>query len=180
MAELRNEKRMDKAQPLASHQETRPRVTEAIMPRRQPGGLGLRSRDPFSMMNDLFENFGFGGSLLPLLSRGMERSGLWSPQIELWEQDGKLHVRADLPGMSKDDVHCEVKDDVLIIEGERKQEQHDERGWSERSYGNFYRAISLPEGVKSDNAQASFKNGVLEITLDVQKKETQGKKIQIL
>jgi HSP20 family protein len=186
MAEMRDEKRTttssprrtDTAQPTSSQQETTLRPSGGLGTRGQSGGL-TRYRDPFSLfgeMDRLFQNLGFGGGLMPAFGRDIERN-LWSPQIELYEKDGKLHVRADLPGLSKDDVHCEVRDNVLILEGERKQEQKDERGgWSERFYGNFYRAIPLPEGVNPDTAKASFDNGVLEILLDAPKKEGLGAK----
>ena len=170
MAEMRDEKRTDRAQPMNVQRETLSRPSKA-----RGGALSTRGFwDPFSMfheMDRLLQNFGGG--------RDLEQS-LWSPQIELFEDGGKLHLRADLPGMSKDDVHCELRDNALILEGERKQEQSDERGgWSERSYGRFFRQIPLPENVNPDTAKASFKDGVLEITLDAPKKNEKGKKIEI-
>ncbi len=189
MAEMRDEKRTttslpqrtDTAQPTSSQQETT-HSSGGLATRGQTGGLSTRYRDPFSLLGEmdrLFQNLGFGGGLMPTFNRDIERN-LWAPQIELYEEGGKLHVRADLPGLSKDDVHCEVRDNVLILEGERKQEQKDERaGWSERFYGNFYRSIPLPENVNPDTAKASFNNGVLEITLDLPRKEERQKKIEI-
>lgn len=153
-------------------------------------------RDPFAMMHALhremdrlFEDFGFGGSLLrgPRLAGDLERSfgdiagSGWSPQLEVYERDGKLHVSADLPGLNKDDVRVEVLNNQLTIEGERQSEQRDEKGgWSERSYGRFFRSIPLPDGISADSASASFDNGVLHITLDAPKREEQrGKQIPI-
>ena len=146
------------------------------------GGLGWSLRDPFSLMNalrrdmdELFGNFGLGNAGFG----DIERSG-WSPAIETYQKDGKLVVCADLPGLSKDDVHVDVRDNVLTIEGERKQETKDEKGgWSERSYGRFVRSFALPEGVNAETAKASFKNGVLEIALDAPKRELGGKRIEI-
>lgn len=164
--------------------------SQSEISRRQTSGELSRFRDPFSMLSDmrremdrLFNNLGLGfgmGEVAPMFGRDLDR-GLWSPQIDMHEHGGKLIIRADLPGMSKDDVHCEIRDNVLILEGERKNEQRDDqRGWSERSYGRFYRTIPLPENVSSDHAKASFQNGVLEITLDAPKKELHsGKKIEI-
>jgi len=186
MAEARNEHRTspvrgrtDTAQQMPAHRESaRQQPERGLTPQRELGAIG-RYRDPFSLMDRLFENLGFG-SLMPFFGRDVDR-GLWAPQIELQERDGKLIVRADLPGMSKDDVHCEIRNDMLILEGERKREQHDEQGgWSERSYGRFLRSIPLPDGVNGDSAKASFDNGVLQITLDVPKHEEKGgKKIEI-
>ncbi len=178
MAEMRGEKRTDQAQPMKTQWETPTRSSEGLATRGR-SGLSTRFFEPFSMfreMDRLFQNFGLGQNLGS--GRDLERN-LWAPQIELYEKDGKLLLHADLPGLSKDDVHCEIRDNVLILEGERKQQQ-ELGGWSERSYGNFFRSIPLPENVNPDTAKASFKDGVLEITLDAPKKAEQGKKIAIL
>lgn len=198
MAETRNERiGTNEAKPPArkdgrtdQEQRVRPQM-EIDRPRR--GGPGLRN-DPFTLMNALrqqvdriFDDFGFGGSLFRSpLAGGLERGfgdldRGWSPQVELYEHEGKLHVTADLPGLTKDDVHVELLDDHLTIEGERKSERRDEKGsWSERSYGGFFRSIPLPEGIQSDSATATFQNGVLHITLDApQRRETRGRRIEI-
>lgn len=151
---------------------------------------GELTRDPFSMMSALrhemdrlFEDFGFGGNLFraPRLFRDLGRNSLWSPQIEVSERDGKLRVLADLPGLDKNDVSLEILDNALVIEGERRTEQRDERnGWSERSYGRFVRSIPLPEGINADTAKASFNNGVLEVLFDAPKPaQHRGKQIPI-
>ena len=153
-------------------------------------GAGSPSFSPFSMMNRfademerIFGGFGFGqGSLTP---RGWGMGGQfdWSPQIEVHERDGKFIVRADLPGLSKEDVKVDINDDVLTIRGERKQEHEENReGFyrSERSYGSFFRSIPLPEGVNAEEAQASFRDGVLEITMPApQRTERRGRQIEI-
>jgi HSP20 family protein len=162
--------------------EQRPRTereTGSSIARRQPSGGLSTYRDPFSMMRRLMEDFGFGGGLLaPAI--GLDRE-LWTPQIEVFERDGKLIVSTDLPGLKKDDVRVEVKDNVLTIEGERRDEHRDEQGrWSERTYGRFYRSIALPEGVNADSASATFNNGVLEITLDApQRNQQRGRQIEV-
>ena len=85
------------------------------------------------------------------------------------QKDGNLLVRADLPGLTKEDIKVEVTDDTLTIQGERKQEKKKEEregySYSECSYGSFYRAIPLPEGVDPSKATAEFRNGVLEVTV---------------
>jgi HSP20 family protein len=94
----------------------------------------------------------------------------WTPPIETQERDGTLYVRTELPGLSKDDVKVEVTEDVLTIEGERKQESEKKEGGyyrSERSYGYFTRSVALPEGAKGDTASATFKDGVLEIAIEL-------------
>ena len=131
-------------------------------------------------MDRLFEDFGFGrGWLAPGFERSLDRletlaEGAWAPQVEVIERDNRLIVRADLPGMTKDDVKVDIDDNSLVIRGERKTEhEEDEEGYyrSERSYGSFYRRIPLPSGVKAEEASADFRNGVLEITMPAAKRK---------
>lgn len=106
----------------------------------------------------------------------------WMPQIEMLQNNGQLVVRADLPGLTKNDVKVELTNDMLTISGERKQEKEEKReGFyrSERSYGSFYRQVPLPEGVKTESANAIFHNGVLEITMPAPKMETHTRKLEI-
>jgi HSP20 family protein len=85
--------------------------------------------------------------------------------------------------VKKEDVHVEVDNDILTISGERSDEREQEsHGYytSERSYGQFYRAIVLPDGTNADQCDASFKDGVLEITLNVPTEQgKQSRKIQV-
>jgi HSP20 family protein len=159
--------------------------------RREPFGLSTWSDDPFSLMNRfaeevdrIFENFGMG-RMAPRSAGVMKpraENALWSPQIEMFERDGKLMVRADLPGLKKDNIQIEISDDALTIQGERREEQEENReGFyrSERSYGSFFRRIPLPEGVNADNAQATFNDGVLEITLPAPELPQRRRQIEI-
>src|SRR5262245_51172917 len=110
---------------------------------------------PFSMMrrfadevDRMFEGFGWPGTSRFGPSASLEH---FSPEVDVFERDGKLVISADLPGMTKDDVKVDVTDDAIILEGERKyeHEEHEEGVYrSERSYGRFHRQIPLPEGVK--------------------------------
>ena len=130
-------------------------------------------------MDSLFEEFGFGRGLMP---QGLAEMADWSPQVEISEREGQLIVRADLPGLSKDDVQVELRDDAILIRGQRKQEREEKReGYyrSERSYGSFYRQIPLPKGVKTENATATFRDGVLEITMPAPQGEARGRQLQI-
>jgi HSP20 family protein len=140
-------------------------------------------------MDRLFDDFlGLGSGLSRPFSgrRDLGRSAgqdLWYPQVEVRERDGKLVVSADLPGARKEDVHVEIRDKALVLEGERRQESEENReGYyrSERSYGRFFRTIPLPDGVNPEQAEASFKDGVLEISLPLPKSEPpQGRKIEV-
>jgi HSP20 family protein len=105
----------------------------------------------------------------------------WAPQIEVFQKDNELVVRADLPGMRRDDVTVEVTEDAVTIQGERRHESEEEREGlyrSERIYGSFYRLIPLPEGAITEQAKASFRDGVLEITMPVPPK-SKGRRIEI-
>lgn len=136
-------------------------------------------------MDRLFEDFGFGpGWLAPGFERGLDRLGTlagdtWVPQVEVFERDNQLIVRADLPGMTKDDVKVDIDDNSLVIRGERKTEREEnEEGYyrTERSYGSFYRQIPLPSRVKAEEANADFRNGVLEITMPAPKRAEVGRR----
>ena len=134
-------------------------------------------------MDKLFGDFDFGrGWLPPALARGAG-AGIWAPEIEMFEQDGELIVRADLPGLTKDDVNVEIDNDAITIEGERRSEQNENReGFyrTERSYGRFYRRLPLPDGVEAENADATFRDGVLEITMEAPKRtESKPRKVNI-
>ena len=99
---------------------------------------------------------------------GLTQAAQWSPQIEVLERDNALVVRADLPGVKRDDVEVNVENDVLTIRGHRRHEQRDSDGGyrrTERSYGSFFRQIPLPDGVEPDQIEASYENGVLEVTI---------------
>jgi HSP20 family protein len=132
-------------------------------------------------MDQLFDDFGLGRRLRTAFGRSREllrrEAGLipaeWSPRVEILERDGRYIVRADLPGMTKDDIKVEVTDEMLTIQGERKQEKEEKREgyyYGERAYGSFYRAIPLPEGTDPAKAIAEFHNGVLEVTMPAPKK----------
>ena len=107
----------------------------------------------------------------------------WSPAIEAFTRGNEFVVRAEVPGMSRTDVHVEAGDDTLTIRGERKHENREERdgvSWSERSYGSFCRVVPLPPGTITDSAKATFNNGILEVVMQAPSPETRrGRRIDI-
>jgi HSP20 family protein len=133
----------------------------------------------------MFRDFGFArGSFLSRRPLGaLQREGAWSPRIEAFHKGDRFIVRADLPGLKKDDVQVDVTDDAITIQGERREEHEEEReGYyhSERQYGHFYRSIPLPDGVISESAQATFNNGVLEVSMQAAPAETtRGRRLEI-
>lgn len=148
-------------------------------------------------MDRIFEGMGFGRS--PLLGRqsaatlspaensswaplSREPESSWVPALEIAERENDLVVRADLPGMRREDIEVDVTDDVLTISGERKKEQTESReGFfrSERSYGRFARTLALPEGVDAGAVAATFKDGVLEIVVPMPKRTENRRRVEI-
>jgi HSP20 family protein len=117
------------------------------------------------------------------LRRGWHHAGDWSPAIEAFQRGNEFVIRAEAPGMSRQDLHVEVGDDTITIRGERKQDHREARDgvfWTERSYGSFARVIPLPPGAITDSAKASFNNGVLEVVIAAPSAETRrGRKLDI-
>jgi HSP20 family protein len=154
-----------------------------------------RLRNPFALfdrfaeeMDRVFDDFGLGRSwLMPRSSRswrgafGTNRA-LWAPEIEVYQRNNELVVRADLPGLKKEDVNVEVADTEVTISGERRHEQETDREGvyrSERSYGSFYRTIPLPEGAITEQAKATFRDGVLEISVPAPHQATKARRLEI-
>lgn len=92
----------------------------------------------------------------------------WTPAIDLIENKENVIVRAELPGMKKEDIEVNLHEGTLNITGERKSEKKGEEGGlyrSERFFGRFQRAISLPAAVAGDKVKAEYKDGILTVTL---------------
>ena len=92
----------------------------------------------------------------------------WLPAMDLVEAEDHYVLKADLPGLSEDDIKIEFEDRTLTISGERKSEQETKKdGYVrvERSYGAFRRSLTLPEGIDGDAVTASFDRGVLEVSI---------------
>lgn len=174
------------------------------MAAREPRSLSRREpgtdiSNPFRMlerfadeMDRIFDDFGFGrAGVGPRLTSGFpsmwQRSSqewhTWTPEVEVFHRDNELVVRADLPGLSREDIKVDVTDDRITIQGERKSEHEDKREGlyrTERSYGSFARVIPLPEGTITDQAKATFKDGVLEITMPAPPEQvTRGRRLEI-
>jgi HSP20 family protein len=160
--------------------------------RTQPtrSGLSLQRRhayqslfalSPFELMRRMSEE------MMGVLGGGrgatVRDQGIWAPRIEAFQDGNEFVVRAELPGLSANDVAVNVGDDALTIHGERRQEHQEQRGGmvvSEISYGEFNRVIPLPEGVIADSAAATFRDGVLEIRMPAPPAEvSRGRRLEI-
>jgi HSP20 family protein len=135
-------------------------------------------------IDQMFENF-LGRRLRPFWPERWPAAGteISTPAVDLYEEKDDIVVKAELPGMEKDNIEVNLTDNRLTIKGEKKQEQESKKEnyyRSERSYGSFVRTLELPREVQTAKVKAAFKNGVLEIRLpkteEAKKKET---KVQI-
>lgn len=141
-----------------------------ITPRRHSRGIW-----PFwNETEDFWDDFLPG---MPTSARGFE----WRPSVDVAESDGSVVIKAELPGLEAKDIDIDVTGNVLTLKGEKKmdEEKEGERIYRrERFHGTFQRAFRLPSGVKSDNVEAHFKNGVLTVTVPKSEPHRQ-KKIKI-
>jgi HSP20 family protein len=143
--------------------------------------------NPFALLGRLAEEmtgvFQEAGTTKPQSGPGSNATIGWAPDIDVLQRGDELVVRADLPGVNADDVVVEVGEDAVTISGERQQEREEERGGVyrfERSYGSFLRVVPMPEGAIADQAKASFKDGVLEITVPAPPEQvSRGRRLEI-
>lgn len=116
-------------------------------------------------VNRLFDDAFRGFDLTPFVSHRFFDHGMGWPNVEVSENDKEVKVTAEIPGLDEKDVEVELANGVLTIKGEKKMETEDkDRLFSERNYGRFERRIPV-EDVEEDKVSASFKNGVLTVTL---------------
>ena len=124
--------------------------------------------DPFRGMSTMREDM--ERLFDPMLNRyPRERvQAVWAPSLDVEETNDAMMIRAELPGMKREDIKVTVAEDTVTISGERKYEsEQKDRTFHrvERAYGSFQRTIALPVSVQGDKAEASYRAGVLELTL---------------
>jgi HSP20 family protein len=103
-----------------------------------------------------------------LLWPALRREAAWMPDMDVFDREGKTVVRLDLPGMKREDLDVSVEGDMLVVRGKREEstEVKEENYYcSERATGEFSRAISLPEGLKTEDIEATYQDGVLEVVM---------------
>jgi HSP20 family protein len=142
------------------------------------------SRDPFTaldtQMRRYFDDFFEGFDLAPF-GKGLREDGL-TPKVDVAETNDAVHVTADLPGMSENDIEVTLSEGHLHIRGEKRAEKEEkDKNYHriERTYGSFQRSIALPAEVDDQKVDASFKNGVLTIVLPKVAQASGGKKISV-
>lgn len=161
-------------------------ITDLVPLRKTNGGLvkGRDEIDPFSQLQHeidrVFSNFMTDWPLTGRMSLMDRRFGRFVPDVDITESDKEFRVTAELPGMDEKDLEVSYVEGLLTIKGEKREEHEEQRGdsyRSERQFGAFERTIPLPSGVNPDKAKASFKKGVLSITLPKTEEARSNKKI---
>jgi HSP20 family protein len=134
-------------------------------------------------MNRILESAFDNLSITQAESELEENEKAWCPAVELNEQNGNYQVKAELPGVNKDNIDVEVSEDTVIIKAETKKEEEVKKEniyRSEIRYGKFMRALQLPSNVDNTKVQAEFKDGILTITAPkTQEEKSKVKKISI-
>ena len=157
-------------------------TAKELTKRRQKGfPIGLDFKDPFYFlqreMNRLLEDFW----LRPWESTEIG-NGSFMPAVNVRENENEVHISAELPGLDKGDIEVTIREDRVILRGEKKQEEKEEKEgylYHESAYGRFQRVIELPAEIEESKANAQFLNGVLNITLPKKPDSKKTQKIQI-
>ncbi len=153
--------------------------TRAVTPWRKFMGLTALEREMDRMMEDVF-----GRRMRPWWREpwfGVDRIEVTAPSVDIFEEKDDIVVKAELPGIEKDNVEVNLTDHTLTIKGEKKKEEEvkEENYYrAERSYGSFLRVLDLPKDVHADKVKASFKNGVLEVRMP-KTEEAKAKEIKV-
>jgi len=127
-------------------------------------------------MNRLFDDAGRGWR-----NNEPTATTTWSPSVDVFETEGEIVVKAELPGMERNDIHLNLDNNVLTLRGERrfeKETKEDNYHRIERSYGAFSRAFTIPATVDEEKIRADYKDGVLKINLP-KKEQAKPKQIRI-
>jgi len=143
--------------------------------------MNMIKLDPFRDLRSLNDEMNKLFNIVPAGDRGEFARGAWSPNVDIFEDQDRLIVEAELPGMKREDFEVSVENNVLTLKGERrfeKKTEGDNYHRVERSYGSFTRQFTLPQTVTAEGATAEFENGVLHVALP-KREETKARKIEI-
>jgi HSP20 family protein len=160
-------------------EKNKEKETKAVAPWRPFMGLTGWERDMDRMLEDFF-----GRRTRPWWPERWSRTDeleLRAPAVDVFEEKDDIVVKAELPGIEKDNIEVNLTDHTLTIKGEKKKEEEvkEENYYrSERSYGSFVRTVELPKDVRSDKVKAAFKNGILEVRMP-KTEEAKAKEIKV-
>jgi HSP20 family protein len=149
--------------------------------------MALIKWEPLRDIEDIFDRYSRSMGTPYVRQSDLARSsehlanGEWCPRVDISENDNGFQIKAEVPGVCKDDVKVTLENGVLTLQGERRQEQ-EEKGLRfhrvERSYGNFIRSFTLPTNVDPKKLRAHFHDGLLEVEIP-KTPETQAASVQI-
>jgi len=145
--------------------------------------MAITRWDPFSELLSLQDEFNkvFNDKLSKRYSGEGISQNTVAPVVDIYEDENKLTIEAELPGLSQKNIDVKVENNTLIIKGEKKFEKEDKKDnyhRIERFYGTFQRSFLLPETVDSEKIKAEYKNGVLDISIP-KKPEVKPKQVKI-
>jgi HSP20 family protein len=141
------------------------------------GSLSLAKTEPTSALSPFeeferrFEDFfrrPFSLMEAPWLRRWPALAGEVSPAMDIFEEGGDIVVKAEIPGMKKEEIHVDINEKAVTVSGEKRKEEKVERKdyvHLERTFGSFARTFALPAEVQTDKARATFKDGILEVRM---------------
>jgi HSP20 family protein len=138
--------------------------------------LPIKARAPFGFFENMLsevENLWQKPLFRPMVRR-FDEDLTWVPTFDVYEKDGNLMVKADLPGLKKEDIRITLEDGALVLQGERKEEKKVEKEdyyLAECNYGSFYRRLPLKFEADFNKITAQFTDGVLEIQIPIPVKE---------
>lgn len=160
-----------------SREETGSVPIKAVKAEAAPAATLQRSilstlNDMERMMDEAFHRpfLGFGATPFRHLLQEWGSFGEYTPAVDIFEEKGDVVVKAELPGLKREDINVSIVENNLILSGEKKSEAKVERKdylRVERSRGSFSRTLSLPEGIDTEHAKASFRDGILEVRLPI-------------
>ena len=130
--------------------------------------MQLTKWDSFREMEDMFDRYTRALSWPRRGSQEVVATGDWAPRVDIAETDKEFSIKAEIPDVKKEDVKVSVENGVLTIKGERKQEKEEKNKKFhrvERFYGSFTRSFTLPDNVDENKIEASFKDGMLNLTI---------------
>jgi HSP20 family protein len=154
---------------MLKEKEKEPKIKE-VAPWRPFSELARMEREMEQIFDDSFGRpwgrfFGMGW---PRWLQFWEDFGYRGPAIDMYDEKDNIVVKAEVPGLKKEDLEVTIKDNLLTIKGQKQRDEElKDKGYyySERSYGSFERCIEIPREVQTDKARSSFKDGILEVRI---------------
>lgn len=159
-------------------------VGQGVHAEHEKSGLPTLMDEMERLMEESFNRSFFGTGMLPFrrLFQEFGSRGMVYPSIDMYEDKGTIVVKAELPGLDRNDIDVRLMGNAIVISGEKKTEEKLERKdyfRMERSHGTFNRTLNLPSGIDADHATASFKDGMLEVRIPKTTGQSSGRQLKV-